>query len=1034
MGFLEALIRRKVLTTVLLLIAVLMGALSYLYIGVRRFPDIDFPVAMVITTYPGATPAEVESEITTTIEDAISTVSGIDEMQSYSQHGLSMITVQFDLEEDIDFKAMDLRDEIDLIRQRLPDDAEDPIVRKFDFEQLPVISLALTGSYDTNELLTLAEDNLEDPLRQIPGVGEVEITGGQSREIQLPLNPIKMRAKSVSIDQIAEALQSGNLEISGGDINQPYVEYPLRSSGKFKTLEDIAEQPVATNEWSTVDVADFGEVVDSFEDETERSRADGQVSVVLSIQKQADANDVEISDQVQAMLPELRELMPDDTQLFITEDTSDFIRGSLNNVRNNIILGMLLTGLALYLFLNSWRSTVIVVVVMPSALISSFILMLYSGISLNILTLTALALAVGIVVNNSILVLETVHRFVDQGMPPVEAAIKGVKDIGLAIISSTATNLVVFLPIAFMGEIIGRFFREFGLAIVFVTIVSLVISFTLTPMMCGLMLKKQKTGEKEGLFLGVLHFLPAIWQWSVDWLRDNYLAVLEWCLKWRKTTLLLTVSLVVISFVGLIKVVGAEFFPPSDEGAFRVSVETNLGSSLDWTDDRVAALESVIEEEISPEYLEHYYSRIGTTSSTMGGVSSGSHLGEISVTLVDSMERPESVDEILNRLRPRLAQVHSVKFTLTTEGGGPGGSPIEINIYGADMQLLQETAGRIQNLVEEIRGTTDVDQSYRSGRTDQVFNPDHEKLERHNLNSRTLGSTLRSYIEGRVATQFSEQDEEYDIRVRLAEEYRQWGESVEYMFIPSPVTGRMVPITELGEMKYVAGPVSIMRKDRQRQITVSSQLTGEYTLGEVRERIEQAIEEKVEVPEGVRVDFGGEVEMMRNNFAELYQAMAIATVLTFLGTAGIIESFFLAVIILLTVPVAFIGVTLAFILGGIQLNVFSLMAMIMLVGMVVNNAIVILDYATRSEQQELPPWRRVYEACSVRFRVLLMANLTTIAAMVPLSLGLGFGGEIFRPLALVQMGGLAAAGTLALLVIPVIFTSWYTFVEKRRKS
>ncbi len=1034
MTILSQLIKKRVLTTVLVLIAVIMGGLSYFAMGVRRFPDIDFPMAVIVTTYPGATPEEIESEITINIEDAISTVSGIDEIQSYSQHGMSLVMVQFDLEEDIDIKAMDLRDEIDLIRGRLPDDAEDPIVRKFDFEQIPVVTLALTGDYDVNELFQLAEDHLEDRLAQLPGVAEVDITGGQRREIQVRLSPIKLRAYGIPIGQVSSALRAANIEVSAGEVKEPLREYTIRTVGKFQNVDEISDIPVVKNEYSTVYLHHLGEVVDTFEDEDTRSRADGRSSVVLTIQKQADANDVEISDAVQALMPQLQELLPGSTEIFITEDTSDFIRGALGNVRTNIIIGIILTALALYLFFSSWRGTIIAGVVMPSALVMAFIFMMFSGVSVNILTLTALALSVGIVVNNSILILENANRFVEEGMEPVEAAIKGTKDIGLAIVSSTATNLVVFLPIAFMGEIIGRFFSEFGLTIVFVTTVSLFVSFTLTPMMCGLLLKSNHDTQVNNWFFSLLHFPPKVWQWCVEWLRTNYLGVLDWCLRWRKTTLLLTVLLVVVSMIGMFKVVGAEFFPRSDEGSFRITVETALGSSLDWTAGRVEEIERIIEEHIPEEYLERYYSRVGTASGFVGGVSEGTHLGEVSVTLIDALDRPESVYKILNDIRPYLANVHSVQMTATTEtGGGPGADPIEIDIYGNDIEELREVTAQIMEATVNTRGTADVQQSYRTGRPDITFTPDHSRLKRHNLTANEIARELRTFIEGATATQLFDAGEEYDIRVRFDERYRKWSGDISGFFVSSPATGSMVPVTELGRVEYVASPVSIMRKDRQRLITVSSQLTGERSLGEVRDDIARAIDE-LDISDDVRIDFAGEVELMRDNFRELYQAMGTAGVLTFLCTAGIIESFFLAVIIILSIPVSFIGVVLALILGGVALNIFSLMAMIMLVGMVVNNAIIVLDYATRPEQQQLPPWRRVYDACALRFRVLLMANLTTVAAMVPLSLGLGFGGEIFRPLALVQIGGIIAAGSLALLVIPVIYTSWYNLIEHHKDA
>ncbi|MFP4175700.1 MAG: efflux RND transporter permease subunit [Candidatus Brocadiia bacterium] len=1031
MNIIDALIRRRVLTSVLVLIAAIMGALSYFTMGVRRFPDVDFPVAVVSTAYPGAAPEEIESEITTDMEDAVSTVAGIDEIESYSQHGLSLTLIQFDLEEDIDIKAMDLRDEIDIVREQLPDDAEDPVVQKFDPGQTPVVTLALTGSgdVDVNELFRLAEEELEDPLSQVPGVAEVETSGGQTREIHVLVDPLKMRAYDISPGQVGTALAAANVEISAGEIIQPEMEYTVRTRGKFNSVEEIGDIPVSRNDNSTVYVRDIAEIQDTYEDEETRSRANGRNSVVLTVQKQTDANDVEISDGVQERLPELRERLAGDMELFITEDNSDSIRGALSNVGNNIVIGMVLTALALYFFFSSWRGTIIAGVVMPSALIITFVFLMYSGVSVNILTLTALALSVGIIVNNSILILENAHRLVEEGLEPVEAAVIGTRDIGLAILSSTATNLVVFLPIAFMGEIIGRFFREFGLTIVFVTVVSLLVSFSLTPMMCGLLLKH--TEHEDGNWMIRLFHGPArAWQWGVEWVKANYLGVLKWCLKWRKTTLLLTVVLVALAGLGMFTVVGAEFFPRSDEGSMRITMETSMGSSLGWTAERVKAVERVIEEHVPDEYLQNYYSRVGKVSGFVGGVSTGKHLGEISVSLTDAMDRPESVYEIMNDLRPHLARVHSTQITTSAESGaGPGGAPLEIDIYGTNMEELQELAGEVLQIVAATPGTTDVDQSYRTGRPDIGFRPDHAALRRHQLDAEEVGRTLRTYVEGDTPTELFDEDEEYDIRVRLPEAERRWGKSVGEMFIRSPRTNELIPISELGTTQYTSSPVSIMRKDRERLITISSELTGERSLGEVRDDIDRKLDEKVDPPENVRVNFGGEVDMMSKNFRELFQAMATASVLTFLCTAGMIESFFLAIVIILTIPVSFIGVTLALVLGGVALNVFSLMAMIMLVGMVVNNAIIVLDYATREDQMDMPPWKRVYAACSLRFRVIVMANLTTIAAMIPLSLGLGFAGEIFRPLALVQIGGIAAAGSLALVVIPVIYTSWRNFIE-----
>lgn len=1030
MGFLETVIRRKVMTTVILVTAVIIGALSYARMDLRRFPDVAFPIATITTIYPGGGPEGVETEITRRIEDAVSSITGIDEIKSFSQQGMSLIIVRFDLEEDIDIKAMDIRDKLDQIRALLPADAEDPIVAKFDFGQMPVITLALTGPQDINELYRVADELIEDRLAQVHGVADVQITGGQRREIHVLLDPVKLRKHSVSVDEIDLAIRSTNLEVPAGHISEPSLEYSLRTTGRFKDVDEILRVPIRDTGGAVLEIRHLGEVKDTLEERRSYSRADGRSSIIISISKQSGSNDVQVSDGVQKVLPELKNLIPEDADLFIMEDTSDFVRGSLANVRTNMIIGILLTSVALYLFLGSWRGTVIVAVVMPSALLITFGFMAFSGITINILTLTALALAMGIVVNNSILVLENSQRFVDEGLAPVEAAIAGTKDIGLAIISATATNLVVFLPIAFMGEIIGMFFKEFGLTIVYVTIASLFVSFTLTPMMCALLLRRESSGEGvDTVAVRMWNFLPRIWNSAFIRVRDSYLELLEWCLQRRGLTIFITLLAMAGCLVLLITVVGAEFFPRSDEGRFNVAIETPVGSSLELTLERVEEVESIVRKYLPEGYLEHSYSRVGSVAGLLGGSSSGTNLARVSAVVIDKAERGESVQDLINMLSPYLADVHSAKLTISAGGeGGGGGAPIAIEISGYNIDQLRRVAGEVVEIVAATEGTSGVDQSYRTGQPEIRIIPDQEKLGRRSLTVRGLAMTLRTYVDGRKVSQFRDGGEDYDIRLILDEKNRQWTENVRDMFIKSPVTGEMIPIREVAEFSYDSGPTVITRKDRRRLITVNARLTGGRSLNKVVQDIRDRIDREVLLPEGVTVYYGGETERMVKNFTELFKAMATAAVLTFLCVAGIIESFLVGTIILLAVPVSIIGVTLALLIANVALNIFSLMAMIMLVGMVVNNAIIVLDYATRAEHKHLPVIERIRNACRLRFRVIVMANLTTIVAMIPLSLGLGFAGEIFRPLAVVQMGGVFSAATLTMIVIPVI----YTAIETRR--
>ena len=1009
------------MTTVLVLIAVILGAISYGTIGLRRFPDIDFPFASVVTIYPGGSPQEIETEITKRIEDAVSSISGIEELSSNSQMGMSLVMVQFDLGEDIDIKSMDIRNQIDRIRATLPDDAEDPIVMKFEFSQFPILTLAFSGPQDVNELYRIAEEDLKPLISQVSGVADVGLTGGQRRQVQVLVDARKLRRYRVPIGSVVQAIQSTNVDVPAGHITQSNQEYIVRAMGRFDEVAEIERVRIPTAGGSILTVGDLGEVRDAHEEARTASRFGGQQAVILTVQAQSDANEVEVADGVRALMPELGRLLPSGAGLTIAEDTSVYIKGALSNVKTNMLIGVLLTAVALYLFLKSWRATLIVALVMPAAVISTFTFVKFSGFTLNLISLTGLAIVIGVLVNNAILVLENVSRFIDKGLEPAEAAIVGTGDIALAIFSSTVTNLVVFLPIAFMGEIIGRFFKELGLTVVYATVVSLAVSFTLTPMMCGWLLRSQDQGGRRS-------WGQKLWQITVGWIsdlcragfelgKDLYLGVLDWCLRHRLLTLVGTGA----AFVGALStfsIVGSEFMPSSDEGVFRITVQAPVGTPLRVTDEAVRRIEEVVKE---VPYLQHYHVRVGKVSGFLGGSSEGVNLAEVSVTVADRADRPVHVDDLMNELRPRLADIPSVKINVESAAHGPGTGAIQIEVSGDDLDEIKAVALGIMGIAEDVPGTAGVRKSWQAGQPEIRVIPRQVEANRHRIDVRQVATEVRTYIEGRTSSQLRDRDENYDIQVQLRDADQQWAADVGRMFVSSPATGRMLRIGQVADVREAAGPTLITRKDRRRLVTVAVGLTGERSLKEVKDDIKERIESQMPLPGGVQIDYAGQVEVMEKNFKELFKAMATAAVLTFLCVAGIIESFLFGLIICVALPVCLIGVALAMLIGGITINVFSLMAMIILVGMVVNNAIIIMDYAMRQQTAGRSPVDVIREACSVRYRMILMANLTTIVALIPLSLGLGFGGEIFRPLAVVQMGGVFAAGLLSLLVIPVIY-------------
>ncbi len=1025
MGIIEALVRRRVLTTVLVLIAVILGGLSYVGLGLRRFPDIEFPVATVITHMTGGSPAEIETDITTRIEDAVSPIAGIEEITSYSQQGRSVVMIEFDLDEDIDLRAIDVRDAVDRIQHLLPDGADDPFVMKFDIGMLPVMAVALTGPQDVNELFRLADEDLAPLIARVGGVADVDITGGQEREVHVLLDARKLRKHRLSVGSVATALQQANLDVPAGFITQPGREYIVRATGRLERVDQIPHVHVPAGGGGFLTVGDLGEVVDTYEERRTASRFNDGTAVVMTVQPQSDANEVEVVDGVRALLPRLQEMLPEGAELVVADDTAEYVRGALANVFNNMLIGILLTAVVLYLFLKSWRSTFIAAVAIPTAVVVTFVGMMASGFSLNILTLTGLAIVIGVLVNNAILILENVTRFVHEGHEPVEAATTGTQEIALAVISSTATNLVVFIPIAFMGEIVGQFFRELGLTVVYATVVSLLVSFSLTPMMCGLLLRENEDGGGAAGWLRdhSVGLLADAWRWVFDHIREFYLEGVRWCLRHRVATLLLTGALFFAS-LGAFGVVGVEFMPRGDEGVFRISVEGPAGMPLDETERVTLRVESMVRE---LPHLESYYSRIGAVRGIEG---EAVNLAEVTVNVTDRAERAESVDELMNMIRPWLADIPGVRITVEEAGHGPQMEPVLVEIAGDCLEDIERTAGQVFELVRRTPGTAETDRSWQPGQPEVRLVPRREALKRHRIDFNAVAQEVRAYVDGRVATEFRDGDENYDLVVRLREQDRMWADDVYRMFIHSPATGSMIPISEVARIEHAESPTLIMRQDRQRMHTVSADLTGERSLGAVLADIRQGIDTELDVPEDVSITFGGEAELMRRNFRELYQAMAIAAVLTFLCIAGIIESFRFAVVIILTLPVCLIGVALAMLIAGVPISLFSLMAMIILVGLVVNNAIIIVDYAMRRERDGEGPREAILSACGTRFRMIVMANLTTIAALVPLSLGLGFAGEIFRPLAVVQMGGVFAAGGLSLLVIPVI----YLWLQQRRSN
>ncbi len=1002
-------IQRRVLTEVIFLILLILGLTGYLESPVDLFPKVDIPYVTVVTVYTGAGPREIETLVSKPLEEELSTVEGLRHITSRSEEGVSTIVLEFELEMDVDAAAADVRDKVALAEPDLPDGAEKPLVSKFDINALPIMSLAVAGEIPPQDLYLLADKRIKPRLARVRGVADAEIIGGQEREILIAVDQKRLNALRLTLSDIEAALAQANLDLPSGHITEKAGEITIRLAGKIEDLGGLAEIAIPTPDGRKARLTDLAAIEDTVKEVRELARFQGRPSLAISIRKRADANTIGVADSIRRAILELERELPEDISIAVAEDNSVFIRDSLGEVNSNIVTGIVLTAICLFLFLHNLRSTMIIAVAMPTSIVCTFFLVYLFGYSINMLSMAGMALAVGILVNNAILVLENIHRYLELGRDRVAAAREGTSEIAAAVASTTLTNIVVFLPVAFMRSIVGQFFRQFAMVIVFSTLFSLLVSYTLTPMLASRFLRENS--KKKKIF--------EHWDRFYENLSRSYGRLVAKIIRRKSLAILGAAGLFLGSAVFLPPLIGFEFFPATDQGAFKVVLETPVGSSLEATDAVTRKIEALLAE--IPE-KEKIFAMTGKTSTAHGGSSSGINLGEVGVDLIPLERRARSTGEIMNSLRPALAAIPGATFSLleTEQGGGGGGKPIQIEIRGDDIAVLNKLAGQIAGLAAGIPGTADIDTDWRMGKTEIRLVPDRRKALDYGITVGALARVLRASLTGEVASTYREEDDEFDIRVKLRQADRGFQEQVGDIFIAAR-DGQPIPITSVCRIERREGPTTITRKDRARTVTVSANVVG-TSAGEAGRSLEGLIESEIVFPPGYGYYSGGEMEMIAREFGELFKALALAVALTFLMLAGILESWRFPAMIMLSLPLALSTVLIALLLTGATINIMSLMAIIMLVGLVINNTIVIIDYANHLRRAEgLDASAAVIRACEIRLRPILMADLTTVVAMLPLALAAGAGGGYRASMGVVSIGGMAGGAFLALLIMPAIY-------------
>ncbi|RXT15260.1 efflux RND transporter permease subunit [Ammoniphilus sp. CFH 90114] len=1018
MNLSELSLRRPVTVWMIIVAMLIFGFVSFPKMAVDLYPELNLPVAVVVTSVDGGTPAEVEKLVTKPIEEALASVSNIDQISSNSVGGASQVIVQFNWGTDLDQATLDMRDKVDLIRGMLPDSANTPQILRFDPNAQPVVTLALTGSEDTANLKSVADNMIKPRLERIDGVASVGVIGGQDRLVEVMLDPLKLETYGITVDQIRQSLASSNLSGSAGSVKLGDEKLSIRVQGEFKDIESIAETPLSMPGGS-IPLKDVAVVTDKLADITQLTYLNGEPSLGLSITKASGGNTVQVAEMVHKEIEKLGTDLPDDLKLTVIVDTSKYIKDSINTVAEHAVLGGLFAILVLYLFLNSARSTLVVSIVIPISIVATFSMMYFSGQTINLISLSGLLLGLGSLVDFAVVILENIFRLRQQGKGMLEAAKEGSKQVGNAVMASALAQIVVFVPIIFVDGIAAELFGPLALTVIFSHIAALVVSIMLVPMLSSRWIKTvpDESIYHSGTYKGRN---PVIWfNIGFEKLSKTYGNLLSWALKKRKTVFAWTVALFV-GAVGLMPMVGMEFIPKMDQGQLSVSIKMPNGTVLEQTADVVSQVEAVVKD--IPE-LDKVYTSIGSSGGPAALSTGVSNRAQLDVMLVDLQERTRSTEQVMMELREKLNFIPDAEINVTEaqEGGGMTGSPLQLNLRGDNLEVLKDIADIIVAEVEQVEGTFNVKTSLDSTGQEFQIVVDPKRLSQYGLTTGQVLNSVRTAFDGQKVTQYRTGDDEIDVKLKLPAEFKQDVTYLERLRITTP-QGASVALSSVASIVKEDVPQTIRRANQTREVQITADIAGR-DLGSITRDVEEKLN-RLNLPEGYQLQYGGQNQQMTDSFMKLGLAMLLAIVFVYMVMAAQFESLFSPFIIMFSIPPTFIGVVVGLAVTGHSLSVMAIIGYILLIGIVVNNAIVLIDYINQLRQQGMERDQAVLEAGPVRLRPILMTTLSTILAILPLAFGGGSGNEGQAPMAIVVAFGLSFSTLITLILIPVVYT-WF---------
>ena len=1032
MSLFESAVKRPIMTALCFIAVVIFGLFSFSKLPIDLLPDIETNTLMVMTSYSGASASDIENNITRPLENTLNSVEHLKHITSKSRENVSVVTLEFEYGYDIDALTNDVRDKLDMVTSALPDEANTPIIFKFSADMIPILMLSVKAEESLPALYKILDDNIANPLARIDGVGTVSISGAPEREINVYMDPAKMEAYNIPIETVSNVIATENRNIPGGNFDVGSNTYALRVEGEFNSPMEMKNLVVGTHNGANVYLKDIARIVDSTEERAQKAFTDGQQGAMIIIQKQSGGNSVAIANAVRKELPKLQKRLPSDVEIGIIVDTSENIMQTVGTLTETIVYALLFVMLVVFVFLGRWRATVIIGITIPFSLIASFIYLLITDGSLNIISLSCLSIAIGNVVDDAIVVLENVTTHIERGSNPKSAAIHGTNEVAISVIASTLTMLAVFFPLTMVTGMAGILFKQLGWMMCIIMIVSTAAALSLIPMLCSNMLKLQK---KQSKTFKVLYTPIAK---ALDKLDDWYAGRINWAVRHRWTVLICCFGLFFVSLV-CASSIKSEFFPTQDNGRVAITMELPIGTRVEISQDIATKLTKMWQERYGEE-MEVCNFSVGQADedNVFASMSdNGSHIISFNISFVPLTDREKSLEVICDEMRADIKQIPEIAKSNVQLGGGGGGmggqSMASFEIYGYDFEVTDRLAKALSDSLKRASVISQVNISRSDNQPEYQVEFDREKLALHGLNLSTAATYLRNRYNGSLATYFREDGDEYDVKVRYEPTSRTSIADIENITIYSS-TGKPVRIKELGKVVQRELPPTIERKDRERVVTVNAVMAAgaalsdgvEYGLGVI---------DRMDIPSGYNIDVAGSYEDQQETNADLGVLAILIIVLVFIVMAAQFESLTYPFIIMFSVPFALSGVLLGLFITGTNMNVMSILGAIMLIGIVVKNGIVLIDYTMLLRERGLGLIPATVRAARSRLRPILMTTLTTILGMVPLAVSQGVGAEMWRPMGIAVIGGLTISTMMTLIYTPVMYCVFGGVgINRRRKS